>query len=172
MSEANSIYRWVQPSYSRVIFRLWRVWEKLSGRSLAVKSSVMSRQKLARHLSFVSPHFSTETLSLSYMPELILTTRLLGVRCSCVVRFPFQVPVPIYVGASWDTPEHASRGVRAPLCAHVFRQQDENKPPTTNIVSFFTYSNQSLAMRTSHLQLRCELSFQVRFFANMCLCFT
>lgn len=129
MSKANSIYPWVQPSYSRVVFHLWRVWEKLSGRSLAVKSSVMSRQKLARHLSFVSPHFSTETLSLSHMPELILTTRLLGVRCSCVVWFLFQVSVLIFVGASWDMPE--------PSCTHVIRQQDKNKPPTTNIVYFF-----------------------------------
>ncbi len=149
MSKANSIYPWVQPSYSRVVFHLWRVWEKLSGRSLAVKSSVMSRQKLARHLSFVSPHFSTGTLSLSYMPELILTTRLLGVRCSCVVWFLFQVSVLIFVGASWDMPEHVSCCVSDPRA----RMWSDNRIKTSHqpqILFLFLHIQINLLLCTLH----------------------
>lgn len=153
MSKANSIYPWDQPSYSRVVFHLWRVWEKLSGRSLAVKSSVMSRQKLACQLSFVSPHFSTETLSLSYMPELILTTRPLESGVHVLCRSYFKCLYRSLL-EHFETCPSMCPAVCAPSCTHEFRQQDENKTTTTNVVSFFTCSNQSLAMHTSHLQLR------------------
>lgn len=133
-------------------------------------SSVMSRQKLARHLSFVSPHFSTETLSLSYMPELIWTTRLLGVRCSCVVWVSFQVPVLICVGASWDMPEHVARCLCALAQACVQTTGCKQATNYKHNIFYFTYSNQSLT-HTSHLQLKWELSFQVRFCANVFLCF-
>lgn len=53
------------------------------GGSLGINSSVMFRQKLAHHLSFISWHFLSEgLLSLSNWPKLILTRRLLGFRCS------------------------------------------------------------------------------------------
>lgn len=100
----------------------------------------MSRQRFARHLSFVSRHFSIETLSLSYILKLILTTRPLGVRCSCDVQFLFQVSVLICIGASCGMPEHATLFVClfARLCMNVFRKQ----ALAYKYCFFSTFSNQ------------------------------
>lgn len=173
MSEVNSIYPWVR----RLIlsgFSIFDVFERSCQGGLLPLShlSCPDRSLLVTcHLyllTFLQRLYLCHTCQNWFGPQGCMESGVVFMCCAVLIS-----------SACTDLLEHLEIcpsmyslcvRPRASMCSDN-RIQTSHQLHIYILYIFFTYSNQSL-MHTSHLQLKFELSFQVRFLANVFLCFT